>query len=195
MGHQSETPRGIGGRSLLICVKSKHGCSSGMIGWNNQDYNCPKLQARGPACKVKKAAYLRVCARYFGLTTQQSALINTHGASCPMLPSEILQISLFNRTLCKAESPDTLNPNGISIIRQQGCSHTLVTHVEPGPLRGPYAINQFSLCSTRGSRRLRLLPPGPPFTLGLLVSLMSLPGGPFGGRSPYYQPEISDFLS
>ena len=34
MGHQSETPRGIGGhRSLLICVKSKHGCSSGMIGW------------------------------------------------------------------------------------------------------------------------------------------------------------------
>ena len=73
MGHQSETRRGIGAWSLLICLKSKHGCSSGMIGWTKLlvsfGVKALRLQAGGPACKVKIRAYLGVCARYFGLTT------------------------------------------------------------------------------------------------------------------------------
>ena len=54
--------------------------------------------------------------------------------------------------------PDTLNPNGISIIQSEGLQASIAFHVEPAPFRGAYAINQFSLSSCEGSRRLRLLP-------------------------------------
>ena len=63
--------------------------------------------------------------------------------------------------------PDTLNPNGNSIIHQLLASRPKLLHVEPGPFRGPFTINLISLCSSEGSRPLRGLPLRLPFyTLG-----------------------------
>merc|ERR1711862_799577 len=53
--------------------------------------------------------------------------------------------------------PDTLNPNGNSIIHSEA-AHSLIVHVEPGPFRGPFTINLVSLSSSEGSRPLRGLP-------------------------------------
>ena len=46
--------------------------------------------------------------------------------------------------------PDTLNPNGNSIIR--------FAHVEPAAFRAAFTINLVSLSSSEGSRPLRGLP-------------------------------------
>ena len=54
-------------------------------------------------------------------------------------------------------SPDTLNPNGSSIIR--------FAHVEPGPFRGPSTINELRCVALGGAGAFGTFPPNPPFTL------------------------------
>ena len=165
MGHQSETPRGIGGhRSLLICVKSKHGCSSGMIGWT---FSVIFLSKSGPrAClQGKEFAYLRVCARYFGLTTQQSALIFIHAGPQGLLGRRPLK-GLFNRTprAVGPMSPDTLNPIGLFIIHYQQASRPVVNSCETGGLEGPLGQKSILAVQLWGEPALRAFPPHPPFT-------------------------------
>ena len=93
----------------------------------------------------------------------------------------ILMPHSYRTTRAKGpRGPDTLNPNGISIIQPMGAfNRPPWLHVEPGPLRGPYAINLFSLCSCGGSRQLCCLPPAPPFYIRCLSSdvVFTTPGG------------------
>ena len=51
--------------------------------------------------------------------------------------------------------PDTLNPNGTSIIQNEGSSRPLIPHVEPGGLRPPCAINQLRCAAQGGAAPLR----------------------------------------
>ena len=71
------------------------------------------------------------------------------------------------RMLCEAappKHPDTLSPNGISIIHNSGSSRSPVIHVLSGAFRAPYPINLFSLCNPGGEPASEMpSPPGPPF--------------------------------
>ena len=68
------------------------------------------------------------------------------------------------------KAPDTLNPNGAHIIRLLGLLTEPVGSCVTGALQGPLPHKSIFRCEVcGGSRRLRLLPPTPPFCPTLWV--------------------------